>query len=262
MLRGSLLDPSPEELATFLAEMLAERDALVQIAGEFEVFYQGRAASVAEAGDYLLLIKPDGSVQVHSARGVKPVNWQPKTDDLRVVIEDGYTVLLAERFTPPELLRVGFLVPVVAQALALREGGNFVLLGSEAEMQAALAADPEIIEAGLTLVDIELPTDVGGIDLMARDSEGRLVVVELKRGKANHEAVHQLSRYVDSVRTLLASGRAGPPAPAVRGILAAPAVTVPALNRLGALGLEFREVTAVAPADAPEPAQPGLFPLP
>ena len=259
MLRGSFLDPSPEELCAFLGHQLGQRDALVQVAGEFEIFYQGRAASVAEAGDYLVIIKPDGSVQVHSQRGVKPVNWQPKTDDLRVVIEDGYAVLIAERYTPPELLRVGFLAPAMVQSLELRDGGSFVLLGSEAEMQAALASDPEIIEAGLTLVDIELPTDVGGIDLLARDAEGRLVVVELKRGKANHEAVHQLSRYVDSVRALLAGNQAPPGIAGVRGVLAAPAVTVPALNRLGVLGLEFKEVTALSPAETREPEQPGLF---
>jgi len=44
----------------------------------------------------------------------------------------------------------------------------------------------------------------------------------------------------------------------VRGVLAAPAVTAPALNRLGALGLEFREVTALPDLDE-APQQPGLF---
>ncbi len=251
MLRTSLTRPGPDELIAFLSEALRAGDALVQVAGEFEVFYSGRAASVAEAGDYLLIIKPDGSVQVHGSRGVKPVNWQPQTDDIRVFCEDGYAVLLAERFTPPETLRIGLLAPAVAQSLSLREGGGFVLLGSESEMQAALASNPEIIEPGLTLVDLETPTEVGGIDLLARDSDGALVVVELKRGKANHEAVHQLARYVESVRAIWQ----GP----VRGILAAPAVTAPALNRLGALGLEFREVTALPDQDRERVVQEPLF---
>lgn len=257
VLRASLLDPAPEELCAFLDEQLRAGDTLVQIAGEFEVFYQGRAASVAEAGDYLVIVKADSSVQVHSHRGVKPVNWQPQTDELRVTIEDGYAVLLAERFNPAELLRVGFLAPAMAQSLDLREGGGFVLIGSESEMQAALASNPEVIEPGLALVDIELPTDVGGIDLLARDVAGRLVVVELKRGKATHEAVHQLSRYVESVRSVVGS-RHGV-AVEVRGVLAAPGVTAPALNRLGALGLEFKEVTALPGTRADQPEQPGLF---
>lgn len=249
MLRSTLVAPEPDELRDFLDEHLRSR-ALVQVVGEFEVLYSGRAASMAEAGDYLLMVKADGSVQVHGHRSVKPVNWQPQTDDMHVTMEDGSAVLLAERFTPAELLRVAFLVPAFAQALDLREGGGFVLVGSEAEMQRALASNPDVIEAGLSLVHIELPTDVGGIDLLARDAGGRLVVVELKRGKAGHEAVHQLWRYVQSVRAV-----AGEDA---RGVLAAPDITAPALNRLGALGLEFREVKAL-PDTRPQPAQPGLF---
>src|SRR5690606_13861641 len=139
----------------------------------------------------------------------------------------------------------------LAQSLQLLGGGSFVLLGSEAEMQAALASNPELIEPGLTLIDLETPTDVGGIDLLARDVNGALVVVELKRGKANHEAVHQLARYVQSVSRVWDG--------TVRGILAAPAVTAPALNRLGALGLEFREVTALPSSQMDMTVQEALF---
>ena len=250
MLRELLENPSPEELVRFLDDHLRAGDELVQVAGECEVLYSGRAASVAEAGDYVVIVKADGSLQVQGARGVKPVNWQPQTDDVRVSVEDGCAVLMAERFNPSELVRVSFQAPALAVALRLEENGNFLLVGSEAEMQRALARDAGVIEPGLTVIDLELPTDVGGIDLFARDSAGRLVVVELKRGKANHEAVHQLDRYVRSVRALYPGE--------VRGVLAAPAVTAPALNRLGALGLEFREVTALPGAEEAT-AQPGLF---
>ncbi|MBX3141327.1 MAG: endonuclease NucS [Trueperaceae bacterium] len=251
MVRELLENPTPDDLAGFLDEHLRAGDELVQVAGECEVLYTGRAASVAEAGDYVVIVKADGSVQVQGPRGVKPVNWQPQTDEVRVAVEDGRAVLVAERYNPAELVRVSFETPALAVALRLEENGNFVLMGSEAEMQRALARDPDVIEPGLTVIDLELPTDVGGIDLFARDSHGRLVVVELKRGKANHEAVHQLDRYVQSVRARYPGE--------VRGVLAAPAVTAPALNRLGALGLEYREVTALPGLGDEAAKQPGLF---
>ncbi|HET8985043.1 MAG TPA: hypothetical protein VFN03_04705, partial [Trueperaceae bacterium] len=94
MLRSTLVSPEPDELQEFLEEHLRSK-ALVQVAGEFEVLYSGRAASVAEAGDYLLMVKSDGSVQVHGHRSVKPVNWQPQTDDMHVTVEDGSAVLIA-----------------------------------------------------------------------------------------------------------------------------------------------------------------------
>jgi len=243
--------PAPDELAAFLDEHLRTGDCLVQVVSECEVLYSGRAASVAEAGDYLVIVKQDGSVQVHGHRSVKPVNWQPQTDDIFVGVEDGVAVLRAERFNPGEMVRIAFLAPALAQALVLRESGGFVLMGSEAEMQQALARHPDVIEPGLEVLHRELPTEVGGIDLFARDAEGALVVVELKRSKANQEAVHQLDRYVQSVRRL------GPER--VRGILAAPAVTAPALNQLGSLGLEYREVSALPIDEAGGDAQPSLF---
>lgn len=118
-------------------------------------------------------------------------------------------------------------------------------------MQRKLARHPEVIEPGLSVLDREVPTDVGGIDLFARDARGVLVVVELKRAKASHEAVHQLSRYVESVRS--ATGET------VRGILAAPSATAPALAQLGKLGLEFRELSALPDLDDGGPSQPQLF---
>src|SRR5690625_2304485 len=188
MLLGQVTAPQPGELIDFLNGHLGSADVLVQVAGEFDVLYSGRAASTADAGDFLLMLKGDGSLQIHSHRGVKPVNWQPQTDALDLSVEDGYAVLLSERRSPPEFVRVAFLEVAFAQSLRLQELTGFVLIGSEAEMQQSLARNPEVIEEGLTLLDREVPTGVGGIDRYARDAQGRLVVVELKRGKATQEA--------------------------------------------------------------------------
>ena len=246
-----LLAPTAADLIAFLRERLREPGQLLQVAGEMEVLYHGRAASTADAGDYLLLLKPDGSLQVHAPRGIKPLNWQPRTDDLTVEMDDGRAVLVAERASPREIVRVVFLETAMALAFAPREEGGFLLQGSEAEMQRALARRPAVIEDGLEVLHVELPVGVGGVDLYARDARGRLVVVELKRGKATHEAVHQLQRYVARVREATGS--------TVRGILAAPEVTAPARARLEDLGLEFREVTALPVVEDDTAAQPGLF---
>jgi endonuclease len=251
VIAAHLFEPPAEELIAFLREQLAEPGRWLQVGGEMEVAYHGRAASTADAGDYLLLLKPDGSLQVHAARGIKPLNWQPRVDDLALELDAGRAVLTATRASPLEIVRVAFLETAFALALTPRDEGGFVLQGSEAEMQRALARRPELIEEGLTLLEVELPVGVGGIDLYARDGEGRLVVVELKRGRATHEAVHQLERYVVRVREATGSP--------VRGILAAPEITAPARTRLHELGLEYREVTALPGASGAGTEQPTLF---
>ena len=252
MLVAQLLSPTPNETLTFFRKHLHGLRYLLQLAGECEVTYTGRAQSTAEAGDYLLTVKPDGCLMIHGAKGVKPRNWQPTTDRLHATLEDGAVVVTGERRTPPEVVNVRVLMCFTVQAFELRENTSFVLSGSEADMQRALRQQPELIEPGLCLIDHELPTGVGSVDLYARDASGVLVVIELKRGRATHEAVHQLARYTQKVRALQ------PPGTRVRGVLVAPAATSPALKQLTAEGLEFRQLAAL-PELAPHDPQATLF---
>ncbi|MBZ9752843.1 endonuclease NucS [Deinococcus sp. HMF7604] len=255
MLREQLLSPAPAELATFLTRHLRTRECLIQVAGLAEVVYHGRAASTADVGAYLLLIKPDGSVQVHAPKGVKPMNWQPKTDELTAFVEDGRCILVAARCSPQELVRVIWLEPQVAQALEIREPAGFVLSGSEKQLQELLARQPELIEPGLRVLNRELPVSSGGIDLYAQDAQGRYVVVELKRGKATQDAVSQLARYVRSVEEMLLRTHR---TVEVRGILAAPDITGPARLELEDRNLEF-VVVQVPQVTTASPVQASLF---
>jgi RecB family endonuclease NucS len=250
LIREQLLAPSAVDLAAFLTRHVRTRDCLVQVAGQAEVLYHGRAASTADVGAYLVMLKRDGSLQIHAPKGIKPMNWQPRTDEVMAVVEEGQCVLMASRRSPAELVRVIFLEVQLAQALELTEEAGFVLSGSEAQMQEALAQHPEVIEPGLKVLSRELLVASGGIDLYAQDAQGRFVVVELKRGRATQDAVSQLARYVLTVQGTVGG--------VVRGVLAAPSITGPARAQLDARGLEFREVTAL-PAVTPKQAQPSLF---
>ena len=249
---------TPDKAALENALRLAiENREFVQIIGPCEVVYVGRAASLTESGEYVVMLKPDGSLQVHGARGVKPINWQPKTDDLRVTRdEDDRVMLLAERRSPSELVQITFDAPRLMLALELRDETIFQLHGSEAQMHEALKRNLSSLEVGLTLLEHELPVGVGDIDIYARDAQGCMVIVEVKRSKANQAAVHQLERYVSAVRLQL------PPlfSAGVRGILAAPDISKPARTQLERLGLEFK-VFAALPEESKAEPQTGLFEL-
>lgn len=207
MIREQLTAPSPQNLAAFLNRYTRTRDCLIQVAGLAEMTYLARAASTADLGTYLVLIKHDGSLQIHHPTGIKPMNWQPKTDRIMAEVAEDVCMLLASWRSPEELVQVMFLEPQVALALELAQAGGFVLKGSEAQMQQALADHPELIEAGLRVLNRELMVESGGIDLYAQDAQVRYVVVELKRGRATQHAVSQLARYVRSVQQTL--GKSG-----------------------------------------------------
>ena len=84
----------------------------------------------------------------------------------------------------------------------------------ERDLHAYLATRVNEIESGLTLVEngVERQSDAGRIDLLARDANNHLVVVELKAGKAKDAALGQLVGYI---------GCLSASEPNVRGILVA-----------------------------------------
>ena len=49
---------------------------------------------------------------------------------------------------------------------------------------------------GLTLVARQESSEVGRLDLLARDRDGRTVIIELKSGEAKDSSIGQIARYI------------------------------------------------------------------
>jgi RecB family endonuclease NucS len=225
----------PESLEDARAHIIEalERRYWVTIAALCKTWYEGRGASEATLGDRIVMVKPDGSVIVHGHRGFKPLNWQPETNAITVTIENGMLVMRALRRTPREIL-VLECSSVYAVMVALNpEEGQFWMYMSEEEVREAIISDPSIVEEGLRIVDVEKPVEPGFVDIYARDRDGNIVVIEVKRVKAGEEAAKQLLSYVEAFK---AKGVR------VRGVLVAPSITENALKLLYANNLEFRYV--------------------
>jgi RecB family endonuclease NucS len=133
-----------------------------------------------------------------------------------------------------ESLTVRFTRVEVIVAAELTDVGGFYLHLSEEELQRAVLAEPGLLLPDLRLVTYEKKVEPGFIDVYGLDSCNRLVVAELKRGRAGRAAVLQLARYVESVRQSTPL--------VVRGVLAAPALAKGAHTMLAQLGLEFVRV--------------------
>jgi RecB family endonuclease NucS len=156
------------------------------------VDYIGRLTSRLDTAVRLLMVKADGSVSIHAdGRAYKPLNWMSPPCRIeeapgvwRVVNKAGEEL----RITLEEIFHD------MSHDLGLDPG--LVKDGVEAQLQELLAAAPQTLGAGFTLVRREYPTAIGPVDLLCRDADGSSVAVEVKR-RGEIDGVEQLTRYLE-----------------------------------------------------------------
>lgn len=66
----------------------------------------------------------------------------------------------------------------------------------ERDLEDQIVGHLDILESGLKLVSRQETSDVGRLDLLARDSGGRTVIIELKAGEAKDSSIGQIARYM------------------------------------------------------------------
>lgn len=154
------------------------------------VEYQGRLGARLAPALRVILLKADGSIAVHSdAKAYKPLNWMNPPCTISV----GADTITA--VTPKgEELRIELHEVLSDQTVDLGEDPGLEKDGVEAELQELLAAQVEALGEGLRLIRREYPTDIGPIDLLLTDDDGRTIVVEVKR-VGEIAGVEQLLRY-------------------------------------------------------------------
>jgi RecB family endonuclease NucS len=194
------------------------------------VDYDGRLTAHLPLATRLLLVKADGSISIHADdRAYKPLNWMnppctikeeearwvvstPKGETLTIHIEEIHADVSHDLGVDPGLQKDGV----------------------EAHLQELLAANCTTLADGLVLVRREYPTDIGPVDLLCRDAEGRAVAVEIKR-VGEIAGVEQLVRYLERLDL---DGRLRP----VRGIFAAQTIKPQAKVLAEARGIACVEV--------------------
>ena len=73
---------------------------------------------------------------------------------------------------------------------------------AEAVLEEVFVRNPSMLMPGLELIGRQLATANGSLDLLGIDSEGRLVVFELKRGTLTRNAVAQAIDYASWLDSL------------------------------------------------------------
>jgi RecB family endonuclease NucS len=154
------------------------------------VVYEGRLGARLAPAVRLVLCKADGSIAVHSdAKAYKPLNWMNPPCTIEETDEE-----IVVRTPKGETLRIELHEVLHDTRIELGDDPGLEKDGVEAELQKLLADRVAALRADLTLVKREYPTDIGPVDLLCTDADGRTIVVEVKR-VGEIAGVEQLLRY-------------------------------------------------------------------
>jgi len=160
------------------------------IVARCSVTYEGRLGARLAPALRLVLCKSDGSIAIHSdTKAYKPLNWM--NPPCTIEESDGQIVA---RTPKGETLRIELHEIVQDTVIELGDDPGLEKDGVEAELQVLLAARVAALRDDFTLIRREYPTDIGPVDLLCRDADGRTVVVEVKR-VGDIAGVDQLLRY-------------------------------------------------------------------
>lgn len=223
-------NPDTQRVLAIINEGLSKR-AVITIMASCRVYYDGRAVSRLELGDRIIMIKSDGSFIIHQDRNLEPVNWQPPKTKVAAYIHQGMVKIKGVRRNPHETLEVEILNTHLASYFIGEDSESLELAGYEADMGDLIFKDPEVIEKGFRPTSREYHTPQGFIDILGKDQQGNITILELKSRKAGTNAVKQLRRYVDCFSDHKEK---------VRGVLVAPSVTDDARELLEEQNMEFK----------------------
>lgn len=157
--------------------------------------YSGRLTTRLASGDRIVIFKDDGSVCVHGPKGFKPINYMSGP----TVLEETAGLITIRRPATGETLLIEVEEILADSTHALEDNASLEREGRELELHALLERTPDLIEVGIEVLEREHITDVGPVDFVCKDTEGRIVLVEVKRVKAVAAAIEQVVRYREHV---------------------------------------------------------------
>ena len=244
MMKYKILEnPSCEDSYSLIQEALRKKATIV-IFAYCRVDYEGRALSELDWGERIILIKPDGAFLIHQEKKVEPVNWQPPKSRTKSYLKDEYLILESHRRTPKELLTVKIKTVQFISYANMEDYEELEQAGYEKDMGDMIMESPHLIEEGFTPTDREYSVEHGFIDILGKDRDNNLMILELKARKAGVSAVKQLRRYMNDLKNTDNDylKDVNVKKKKIRGLLVAPSIMDDALELLEEEGIEYVSV--------------------
>lgn len=220
-----------QEYLEKLEKSLNSKETII-ISANCSIEYSGRAESYLQAGDRIIIIKPDRNILIHQPNGNTPVNYM-KSDTGHVLELERQPILKSK--SKKEEIKIKLNKIYFVHTQLMKDDEKIMLKGTERDMSEKIFNNPELIEEGFKPLSQEEHTRYGFIDVFGYDKNNNLVVVECKRYTGDLKAVTQLRRYVEKIKEMKGIGR-------VRGVLACPKISTNAKKMLEDWGYMYVKV--------------------
>jgi RecB family endonuclease NucS len=161
------------------------------------VDYTGRLGTHLPQATRLLILKSDGSLSIHSETGFKPLNWMSPPCKTQMDVDDvgvGTWTVTHGKSGDKLTITIDEVLHDTSADLGVEPG--LQKDGVEAHLQELLAEHIQTLGEGWTLVRREYGTAIGPVDILAKDSGGKTVAIEIKR-RGEIDGVEQLTRYLE-----------------------------------------------------------------
>lgn len=217
-----------------IRKALQGQDTVI-IGANCSIEYSGRAEAYLHKGDRVIMVKQDKSLLVHQPTGTNPVNYMKSGTEHNVYYEDGELYIKSNNIPLKEEMIIKLHQVHFLYTRILQDDEKLVLKGTEKDMAEKIYHHPAMIEEGFKPLSQEEHTKYGFIDVFGYDKHNKLVIIECKRYTATLDAVTQLRRYVEKIKSSKGLKE-------VRGVLAAPSISPNAKSMLEDWGFEYRQV--------------------
>jgi len=181
--------------ANFLKQALAKGNVVI-VNAKCSIEYNGRANSQASEEWRIIIIKPDGSLLIHTNEGYQPLNWQPPGSNISFTEQK----IIATRRTPKETLKI-VLREIAWLETAIASEGEFALHGSHEDVKKWVVENLAKVTncQNARLVGTEVPLNNHGKADIIAECYGNKIIIEVKRNIVDLNAVSQLKRYVNAI---------------------------------------------------------------
>lgn len=215
------------EIAEKLNKVKKEKTLI--IVGKIIVKYSGRALSYAIEGNRIVILKPDGSLLIHEASNVEPLNWQPPKSIALFSCIENKLKMRSYRSTPSEEVVIDFIKIDFIKVCNIATV-KLMVIGRESDIVNLITLNPSSILNASIIVGTDIPTPYGKVDVLLKDEKDNLIVVEVKNERAGIATVLQLKRYLEYYTSRGLS---------VKGVIVAPSVTDEAMAMITREGIIY-----------------------